>query len=131
MSIFPLLQEQNILFSYLTHWLWLFTPSLQHAGSSCANEELLRSIPKELVTWSGVIQLEMKCLDGYDPPLNMPDYKIFQCKPDGSAWDPPIFPDCTSKLLRKIIKSVQKECKFKRFWEGINFTNLTCMEPCE
>ncbi|KAK3776379.1 hypothetical protein RRG08_023732 [Elysia crispata] len=72
-------------------------------GSSCANEELLRSIPKELVTWSGVIQLEMKCLDGYDPPLNMPDYKIFQCKPDGSAWDPPIFPDCTNKLYPRTV----------------------------
>ncbi|RUS72058.1 hypothetical protein EGW08_020173 [Elysia chlorotica] len=76
-------------------------------GSPCVNEKLIQAIPREYVTWAGVIQIEMTCVDGYDSPLNMPEYGTFTCKPDGSDWIPPIFPDC--------IKPIEPEQVFVRF----------------
>ncbi|GFS11011.1 hypothetical protein ElyMa_004824700 [Elysia marginata] len=65
-------------------------------GLPCANTRLLNSIPSEYVTWDGSIEILMNCMKGHDMPLTTPDYNIFQCKPDGSDWNPPIFPDCNS-----------------------------------
>lgn len=70
-------------------------------GLPCANKKMLDLIPSEYVTWDGSIDIEMNCAAGHDMPLTTPDYNVFQCKPDGSSWNPPIFADCNKKILPK------------------------------